>query len=475
MDEENKKSLLFLKSSLTEENPFISTEEVIIWLEERNRAVKVEVNKIKFTELKEWSFVDDGYKLSHSSGKFFSIDGIRVQTNYGKIPEWEQPIINQPEIGYLGFITKVFNGILYFLVQAKTEPGNVNHVQLSPTLQATRSNYSRIHKGKPPLYLDYFRDRSRCNILLDQLQSEQGARFLQKRNRNIIIQIEEDIEIHEDFVWLTLGQIKRLIRYDNLINMDTRTVISGIPFGNIISNELDQIKELKSKSFSEIGSKFLESALYKENSVKTIDDIISWITELKSKNDLLIDKIPLNAINEWDINDFEIARYDNKYFKVIATEVKISNREVTHWTQPLLQPSSKGLIAFITKKINGVYHFLVQAKLECGNLDILEMAPTVQCLTGDIDVFDHTEVPFLSTVLKARESMILVDSFQSEEGGRFYQEQNRNTIILVGDDFPDEVPENYCWLTINQLHSFLKYNNYLNIQARSLIASISFM
>ena len=43
----------------------------------------------------------------------------------------KQPIINQPEIGFLGFITKEFNGILHFLVQAKVEPGNVNNVQIS--------------------------------------------------------------------------------------------------------------------------------------------------------------------------------------------------------------------------------------------------------------------------------------------------------------------------------------------------------
>lgn len=39
---------------------------------------------------------------------------------------------------------------------------------------------------------------------------------------------------------------------------------------------------------------------------------------------------------------------------------------------------------FYYKKINGVYHFLVQAKLECGNFDVMELAPTVQCLTGKI-------------------------------------------------------------------------------------------
>ena len=49
-------------------------------------------------------------------------------------------------------------------------------------------------------------------------------------NRNIIIKIEEEIEMHDNFIWLTLGQIKELMHMDNLVNMDTRTVISGISF-----------------------------------------------------------------------------------------------------------------------------------------------------------------------------------------------------------------------------------------------------
>jgi len=76
---------------------------------------------------------------------------------------------------------KKINGILYFLMQAKIEPGNINAVQLSPTLQATKSNYTQVHKGNVPLYLSYFlEERKDVTILLDQLQSEQGARFLKK-------------------------------------------------------------------------------------------------------------------------------------------------------------------------------------------------------------------------------------------------------------------------------------------------------
>ena len=91
-----------------------------------------------------------------SQEAFLVLKGLGLIQNWGSIKSWDQPIINQPEVGYLGFITKSINGVLHFLSQAKIEPGNVNFVQISPTLQATRSNYSQVHKGKKPLFLEYF-------------------------------------------------------------------------------------------------------------------------------------------------------------------------------------------------------------------------------------------------------------------------------------------------------------------------------
>jgi dTDP-4-dehydro-6-deoxy-alpha-D-glucopyranose 2,3-dehydratase len=130
---------LFLKSAFAAHGYFMSTHEIIEWIVVQNQAVELKIQKNSFESLRQWQFANNS--LRHESGKFFSIDGIRIKTNWGSILEWDQPIINQPEIGYLGFITKEFNGILHFLMQAKIEPGNVNYVQLSPTLQATRSNY----------------------------------------------------------------------------------------------------------------------------------------------------------------------------------------------------------------------------------------------------------------------------------------------------------------------------------------------
>jgi oxidase EvaA len=474
MNNNIEKHLKFLKSALCSEGFHVENTEVINWIKKRNQNVDVKIKKVKFKDLHKWSFTKNYNSLVHESGKFFSIEGIKVETNYGLLSSWEQPIINQPEIGFLGFITKEFNGILHFLVQAKIEPGNINKIQLSPTLQATKSNYSQVHKGKKPLYLEFFQQRDRCKILLDQLQSEQGARFLQKRNRNIIIQTDEDIELHEDFNWLTLGQIKDLIQYDNLVNMDTRTVISAISYGNLQSGSLNFVESFKEIKISKIGNELLFSAFNNKDYHMSNDDIIAWLTELKCKFDLSVSKTSLSKINDWKINDYEIFNNHNKFFKVIAADIKISNREVSNWMQPLVQPAQDGLIAFVIKKINNVYHFLVQAKLESGNFDILELAPTVQCLTGNYRKTKEGSLPFLNTVLEADKNDIIFDTYQSEEGGRFFHEQNRHIILKVDENFDINIPENYCWITLNQLYSFLKYNNYVNIQARSLISAINF-
>lgn len=471
------KSFIFIKSALSLESQFHSIEDVKKWVEHQNNKIKVNVSKIAFDELDQWRFSSDTFNLSHQSGKFFSIDGINVNTNWGSISNWQQPIINQPEIGYLGFITKEFNGVLYFLLQAKIEPGNVNYVQLSPTLQATKSNYSKIHKGKAPKYLEYFVNATPNQILLDQLQSEQGARFLKKRNRNIIIKIEEEISVLDNFIWLTLAQVKLLMQEDNLVNMDTRTVISGIPYGNYNKESIEVIQLLQEQNIKSKNSfRFLKSTLQKTGGLHTFDDLIQFITKGKSYYELEVSKIPIENIRNWVIEDDSIHHIENKYFKVIATKVEIENREVVSWSQPMVEPSQEGICAFICKEINGLLHFIVQTKLEAGNFDILELAPTIQCLTGNyMNENGISNLPFLRYALEVKKENIIYDTLQSEEGGRFYKEQNRNMLILADDSIELELPENYIWLTLNQMQTFIKFNNYLNIQARSLIAAISFI
>ena len=441
---------------MTTDNLFNSTEEVVRWIERRNHEVVVRVEDVPFGDLKGWHFDVVTGNLVHDTGKFFSIVGIDVRTNTGSEKRWTQPIINQPEVGYLGIICKEFEGVLYFLLQAKIEPGNVNCVQLSPTLQATRSNYTQVHGGKKPAYLEYFQNAKPDQIILDQLQSEQGARFLRKRNRNIIIRVDEDIEVGEDFRWLTLGQIKALMQRDNTVNMDTRTVLSGLRLEGDGESELFVSERTKAGAM-------------------TLDDILHRLSELKSRFELVVEKIPLKDVKDWMVTPMEIVHKERQFFRILGVNVTIANREVAQWCQPIVQPLQEGLCVLFAKRIGGILHFLLQAKVECGNFDVVEFAPTIQCLTGSwvnpqgyVPDFLHD---FLSGAVVDR---ILFDTKQSEEGGRFYHEQNRNVICLVNDCVPDVTNERFVWLTLGQIKEFLRFNNYLNIQVRSLISALPY-
>ena len=484
---EASKEYHFLVSALTKFNSAGETRDIVGWLKERAEKSRMTVERIPFSEMRKWHFEDHTGNLAHDSGKFFSIEGISVETNFGSKPRWMQPIINQPEIGILGILAKKFDGVLHFLMQAKGEPGNINTVQIAPTLQATRSNFTGAHGGKSPPYLEYFRQR-RGKTLLDTLQSEQGARYLRKRNRNLIIQTSENVEVLPDYCWLTLGQIFELMKLDNVVNMDSRSVLGTISFdapelhGVPIGEQVAAIRKVDSVAAKHVPldvDPFTEHVIASELStckpVHDVDAIVSWMTELKSQTRLDVCPMPLKQVANWTIGTHEISHDDKRFFSVIAVSVEAGNREVSSWTQPIIKPQQEGLVAFVTKEIDGVLNLLVQAKVEPGNLDLLEMAPTIQCLTGSIrDAAAEDLPPLLSWALESPVDCFESSTMQSEEGGRFFLEQNRNLIMKAGGKISAEVPDNYLWMTVGQIKTFIKYNNHVNVQARCLLMGLGF-
>jgi hypothetical protein len=58
----------------------------------------------------------------------------------------------------------------------------------------------------------------------------------------------------------------------------------------------------------------------------------------------------------------------------------------------------------------------------------------------------------------------------SEEGGRFYHEQNKNIVLRVSHERIGELPEGYFWLDYATLNAMVQFNNVLNIQLRNLLS-----
>lgn len=427
------------------------------WLAERDGSNEYRVTTAPLEELDGWRIEPASGTITHRTGRFFSVEGVTVETDHRETPSWSQPIIVQPEIGILGIVVRVVDGGTQCLMQAKMEPGNVNLVQLSPTVQATHSNYMRVHQGAAVPYLEHFVAPRRGRTVFDALQSEQGSWFLDKRNRNMIVEVDEDVPVLPDFRWFGLDEIAELLRAPNLVNMDARTVLSGLPF------LLADARTGEMRPGAGPGAD--------DDPFQSLDHLLSWFTEAKARYRLHRTPRALHGMAGWTRTDGRIVHEDGRFFSIIGVDVRASNREVGRWSQPLLQPAGRGVIAFVGRTFGGTFHVLVHARTEAGTGDVVEMSPTVACRPANYP--DPARRPrYLDVVEGAPPSDRLVDVVHSEEGGRFYHAENRYLVVDAGEGFPAEVPGDYCWMTVGQLTSFVRYGNHVNVAARCLLSCL---
>ena len=417
-----------------------SNEEILSWIENLNQTTHVDIRETSINEDSFWFYDDYKGEVLNRKRSFFSITGLRYFLDDEFVSE--QPIIIQNEIGYLGIIAKEIDGVLNFLMQAKIEPGNVNCVQISPTIQATKSNFTRAHGGKLPLYFEWFENANENGrIIYDQIQSEQGSRFKGKRNRNIIILTDKEVPLYSNYKWMTLGQIKMLMKKDNLVNMDTRTVLSG----------LFPILNSSSKYTCDITKPY------------------SMLNDYKMYHDVHRTTVPLNELINWKIDNFGITNKTKADFCVRYYNIEIQGREVQKWTQPLFKATSNALFVLFTRKTpeNG-REFLISLCPEIGCHDKIEFGPSIQ-LQNKENLSENNPMHMVYLNHKQANNGILTNVILSEEGGRFFHEQNINAIIEVQPD-EIEISPDMLWVNSETLGLLLLNNNVLNIQLRNLIA-----
>jgi oxidase EvaA len=437
--------LRLARSAAAIEGPTHGLDDIGEWLDGRRAGGRFAVDRVPFSELDGWSFDPATGNMVHRSGRFFTVEGLRVGVGEGPSTEWWQPIICQREIGILGILAKEFDGVLHFLMQAKMEPGNPNLLQLSPTVQATRSNYTKVHRGATVRYLDHFTNPDRGRVLSDVLQSEHGSWFYRKRNRNMVVEVTGDVPPHEDFRWLTLGQIAELLCHDNTVNMDARSVLAGLPGDD------------------------------SPRALHTDTGLASWIASARSTNIVRARRVPLDSVPGWVRGTSSIDHEQGRYFRVVAVSVRAHNREVAQWGQPLIEPCGQGVVAFLTRDIEGVPHVLASACVEGGFFDTVELGPTVQCTPGNYAHLPEERRPaFLDLVTAPDPSRIRYSALHSEEGGRFLNSVSRYLVVEADQgQAPLDPPPGFRWVSNAQLAALARHSHYVNVQARTLLACLN--
>lgn len=207
-------------------NEDVDIQPILAWLKERQETYPVTVEEVGVNDVQGWKTDPVSGNITHDSGKFFSIIGVKVTGAADReVPSWSQPMLKQEEVGISGVIQQKKDGIVRYLFYAKFEPGNINKVQISPALQVSEGNLSQAHKGKKPRLLEYF-DGTKGKLVESVTGVEDGGRFYHKVNRSMLVEVDEseEVPVTEDYIWLTLPQITKLLRVDTVVNSLARNV-----------------------------------------------------------------------------------------------------------------------------------------------------------------------------------------------------------------------------------------------------------
>lgn len=386
-----------------------------------------------------WSFKEG--KISHKSGHFFKIIGVRFYDSQGNLTD--QPFIDQREIGTLGFLIREVKQKKEILVQAKIEPGNSHIIQLAPTCQATRSNSLRVHGGKEPPFSHLF-IKEHPQIISTTLQSEQGSRFFNKRNRNILALNFQKLSLPDSHQWISVDTILNLLSVDYLVNTDARSVLVSSPWVKLVNRI--PFSRLKTTFASELAQSYKQK-------IKTsqFEEMKKNLISIQQK-EYPMQTIPLDQLINWKISKFGIEPLQKKPFRVRYLKIIAKNREVPEWDQPIIESYGEGRVDLVCGRIDGVLHFYFKIIIEQGLYNQAELSPTI-CVEPGENKYPKAEI--LKSVL------------QSDEGGRFYQDTTRYRVIDIGQ--ADLTLPGY-WLNLAQIQKLLLKNGWFTNEARSALS-----
>ena len=160
----------------------------------------------------------------------------------------------------------------------------------------------------------------------------------------------------------------------------------------MIINELSKILEKNDYTIDDdmiLRIQTMLESIRDDNQINKLDYIIDWFNKKREESDMIVEEIGINDLDKWNIdeNSGNISHDSSGFFQVIG--VKVSNtfdREVGKkgWTQPMIAKNPGGILGILMKRIDGIPHYLLQAKAEPGNIGKLQLSPTLQATTSNL-------------------------------------------------------------------------------------------
>jgi len=165
----------------------------------------------------------------------------------------------------------------------------------------------------------------------------------------------------------------------------------------------------------------------------------------------------LEQMDNWSISDGGIRELDQRQgFDIGYFYVEARGREVAAWSQPLVNSRTDG-------------HASLACRLEGDCLEVLvriDSEPGLQ--TGKALLPSYLRYPGATSDQRPPLGKAIMQTTESDEGGRFYCDASRYEIVMAsGDDEAEGV-----WLRVSELKWLLANSNLCSIQLRGLASML---
>ena len=173
------------------------------------------VKKISLYKLKNWTLTND--TIINNKKNYFSIIGLSIRNNSREINKWDQPIIAQENLAFAGFVTKIFNETLHYLVSFDIKPG-LKKSYLSCTVRTSdfvnyKTNQDLINFKKNIINQNFINKKD-GKLLYKAIQSDEGGRFYKSRICYSVFQFSNNynLKIPINYIWISHNQMISLIK-----------------------------------------------------------------------------------------------------------------------------------------------------------------------------------------------------------------------------------------------------------------------
>jgi len=200
------------------------------------------------------------------------------------------------------------------------------------------------------------------------------------------------------------------------------------------------------------------------------DDVRAWFAELLRGEGFALAHMSLDDSPSWALRDGAIRHRTGRFFSVVGVAAVHGDGRLVQ--QPMLDQREIGTLAFMLRQRDGRAELLVQAKVEPGNVGMIQLAPSFQATASNAARAHGGDWPPLHEWFDVQgRGTLLADGLHSEQGTRFYGKRNRNCTLLIAGDAVHGAW--HRWMPARDLCALLAEDHTVNTDARSVLVCSS--